>query len=672
MFLLIQHRSPAGVTPVVPRRVVDLGLLGVNSPQRQRQSRVVTHNLNNLDYAQVYTGRSPITWRMNGEFVTAGGPRTASRLARQTDGSLRHEAIPGLSDPVQAIDELKQMDDWANNGVRLELMQGSRSLGFARITSIGDSGDVMENQTLTTRWSLTLQFESGGGSIADDVTDTDNPGIGRIGIAQPTGGPGTGGTGPGGMPMMPGPIINPPTPPAPTTTMLTLQLRNGNTEVPRDLSRVHPGTWEAPSTYTDPGDMMDYPVTTPYVILVGAWNNDAAFSGTGYGYYLWVEQWNPTTMMWEKFLTNDPRDWRWYSARRRGPNTQPPVRDEQGSYGHNWSFDAGPGTANTWWWIRARQLYKDYGAILQQGVPNPSGADYNMSIVSSTLGIFWGDYGPNSPPPNPPPTRTTGGPTGPTPGPPGQTPTVRAEVHSVRRGWTHADGRFRGAYIAPQRTRLTVRRAASGTMGAIYELPLGSLTRLPVRRGSPGLGTYLPLSIPRILYFMRPVTSGIGATPAHTIQMQSVSYVGLAPRRVRGELPQDDGFMFINGYSENVPPTKPTRTWQDFDGGHWVKSPGADNTYIDWQNESGLLASNTRPNNAFEATDLNRTMDDVMGELDGLKWTIVWLRAKYTIDADNDIFYSNPVGFVWPQHLRMVNMNLVPVYYDPPDYVRDP
>ena len=605
MFRLIRHATPAGVDPAREQRIVDLGLLGVNRPARSRQSRIITHNLNDETFRTQYTGQSPVSWRLNGEFTTNGGLRIDSTGTQRT-----------------ALNELALLDQWSRDGIRFEVQQTSgESLGFARIRAISESGDVMGNQTLSTRWSITLLFDynttdrSTGGTPAIDVADAPGTVVGGAFNLPPGSEPGEPGTGTGTGRI---PIIRPQTPQQPAGDVLSIALTNVSPGVPVDLSNRALNAFGAPFTYTDPADPdLQLPVSA-YELVVSAIDKDAQQDQSmAYGYYLWLEQWDGSD--WIPLERNTP--WRFYAQRRSvampGPTQTPIVPGEESTYGFGWTFTLGPGTVDTWMWVRARQRYKTIGAAIANRIPAPTDTDYNAALVSNQLGIYWGEYiHGTSAPPVPPAAQRTGT---------GQMPLPRVRRVHVSPGWAAA-GAQRSDYLA---VRWRPRQRVAGDR-AIYELPLSLETG--ARR----------LRIPRLAFTYEPQTTGVRATaPQHDIQIQA-----WIPAIARGPMP-------------NTPPPLPTTSWVDYNDGYWL----VNQRYVSYGMPSGRLGSTTSYASSFDATGVNNTEVDENGSIDMLRWTIVWLRAKY--DEAGDIFYSHPVGFVWPPHITES-------YYMPPSYPLDP
>ena len=350
MFSLTEPRTEADDV------VVLLGDLGVTRPSRSRQSRIVTHNLNDRSFINQYQGRSPIRWQMSGEFVTSRDPfRRAS-------------ARPLL--------QYRQLDNWGRDGTVLTLRQvaGNRELGQCRIQQLSDSGEVMEGQTLTTRWQMTLLFEQA--RLAD----------GRPAVGQPGGGPAVSlvdvpPAAIGGSPSVPPPAdgddttVIPPTQPAGPTTVggLTVGITNVTSGVPIRLA-FNQDAYAIPRTITDPVDdsVVTVALTSGLVVTV----TPVAQSGAqtpDWGYYLWTEQWDGTA--WQHLDSSNPS-----------------YRYPASSLSH--SYAVARGRTDRWNYYRVRLVWTTIRRdSLNRPLPAVSIAPslFQQVATSSVVAVFWGD-----------------------------------------------------------------------------------------------------------------------------------------------------------------------------------------------------------------------------------------------------------------------------------------
>ena len=380
---------------------VDLGVLGVNTPNRSRESRIVTHNLNSLGFANIFTGRSPVSWQMSGEFVTNGGPRLD-----RTGGTTRRTALQ----------HWRVLDQWAREGrdVRIEQYDSSRNLGVAKIRQLSETGSVMDGQTLSTKWQLTLLFQDLAGNPAVELVGA-SPIIGGGAGGPGTGGPGTGGTGPGGPgppgPGPGGPTTRPTPPPIPGTTVPppSGKLRLAVLTVPPD-HRGSMSPYGVNGVFVEidklrPGSLVPSPLVSTTLIVDTL--STPGIPGSGFGHWLWLEIWDGTGNNWEPFDQANP--WIWRPDTTDNPLTR--VR-----------YNLGEGDEFTFWWLRVRQSVGGTDTTPNDDTQDPdpggrSGQNYQNADVSDPFVIYWGSYtnqeipvppgvgAPNQPMPNRPPAR---------------------------------------------------------------------------------------------------------------------------------------------------------------------------------------------------------------------------------------------------------------------------
>lgn len=338
-------------------RVVNLGDLGVNRPSRSRQSRIVTHNLNDRSFRNQWLGKSPVRWQMAGEFIT-------SRLPYR-DGAMR----PLL--------QYRQLDEWSRDGVILTVRQiaGDRDLGQARIQQLMDNGEVMAEQTLTTRWNLTLLFEQPR-RMDDQPAD-----------GQPGGGPAISLVdvppvqigGPPGVPPPPGgdeTTVIPPTQPAGPTSVggLTVGVSNPTSGVPQRVA-FNADAYAVPRTITDPADdsvatvgPTSLVVTVTPVAQTGAQTPD-------WGYYLWTEQWDSAGAAWRHLDSSNPS-----------------YRYAASSLSHTYSLARG--RTNRWDFYRVRLVWTATRRdALNRPLPlnNVAPSLFQQVATSATIAVFWGE-----------------------------------------------------------------------------------------------------------------------------------------------------------------------------------------------------------------------------------------------------------------------------------------
>ena len=234
------------VSAMASANKVYLTVIGLNQTNRVLRPRYVTHNTNDLKYQLQYTGQSPVSMSLSGEFITA------REAVMAPDG---RDLVP--------VAEYDKLNEWARAGQIVEVKHESDptkpadDLGEALIVSITERGDVMGTELLTQPWQIQLAF----------LVDKGDP-IGK----DPTGaGPGTiPGTGapalpglPGGGPVMPGPL--PPLGPGPqpqpaSPAVLTVAVVGGTT------TRV-PGHLDVWSVPVNPGPGIAGPGTPAALYL---------------------------------------------------------------------------------------------------------------------------------------------------------------------------------------------------------------------------------------------------------------------------------------------------------------------------------------------------------------------------------------------------------------------
>ena len=416
-------------------QAVDLGLIGVNTPNRSRNARFVTHNLNDLGFVNRYTGKSPVEWQMTGEFITQarGRPDNVSTSETEVTTGTTTVTVPATSGRTNRLPmrSFEQLDEWARAGVLVTVeMYSGFALGSAYIRQLSETGSILVNQTMTTQWQMTLLFEEGGGIPASDLTDAANTGVGIGGPIQTgPGGPGTGGplqpgAPPGGGPGTGGPTAptGPTTPPTPTPgTAGPLIPPHDGSDLLLQVVAVPPSHLTSLAQYNANAVAivetisMNMMVTSRLLntILVANLSSAPGPPGTGVGHWTWVEVWDnspnthPTMTggsahQWEPLDENNP--WTWH------PNTTDAPHVQE-------LYDLSYGMPNTWSWYRVRiATGTDDTPNDDTQDPDPGGRNgqtYRNANVSRPVGIFWGEYTnqeilvpPGEPAPNQPlPTR---------------------------------------------------------------------------------------------------------------------------------------------------------------------------------------------------------------------------------------------------------------------------
>ena len=603
---------------------IDLGLLGVNEPRRSREARIVTHNLNDLGFVNLYTGKSPVSWQLNGEFATNGG--------------MRQDYLGQMRD---ALVQYNLLDMWARNGEHLILEQypelptsGSskgRTLGAVRIRQLSEGGSVLVNQTMTTQWSMTLLFdeeydddEQQDGRPVSNTDDTAGTMLGEGGGTLP----GPGGTMPGGptMPMMPDmpDVTDVPTRPEPDPD--TDEVRLSILTIPDDFHiniPFHQHTTSVllqrstlPST---PGMMPGTPGMPMFgmverldlVTLVVEIPLLEHIRNTGF--FIWVERWtgahrvsNLNARLWEPLYPDQIHQWL-------------PSLDNVNTL--TWTGPVDPGTEGTWTWLRVRYVYAtdptpDDG---MDPLPNTRETSRDNSNISHTLGIHWGPYNNTGEEIDYPPG-TEEGDTGeeiPEAGP----VEARAEIASV-------------TYYYPETQE--VQFGGGGPMNPFQPRanPLAGQEFRADEVRSTGARVYqIPYETwPKLVYLIK-VSGGpdeqVRQVTEYSVTIQTWS---LGQARVWTDLASNDGF------------------WLNAAGGRGnLTTPGPTLT--------GLVTVTSRQ---FQVTSWARQASDMPGAEE-----IDWYRFMFNMGGD--IFYSTPVAIVYPNNPGPNYRSFPPYNYDPPE-----
>ena len=281
-----------------PAIIVDLSVLGVNRPRRSREQRIATHYTNDRSFVNQWLGESPVTWQMDGQFVTGGG-------------AVGGIATGALATPAAAY---QQLDDWGKDGTIVRVSQKTDGtaipVGEARVRRLSETGRVFDRRLLVTNWSLTLLFEAGDADVGDGAPST------ASGITPTDGGGDDGGT-----------TDVPTTPDIPVAgSRLRISVTNS-----RALSQYDSRAFEVANLTAPAGTQL----------VINTLNTPAPSGATSWGYYLWVEQFDTAAGMWQPLDAAQP-------ATRYTPD---------GTYSHTRLI--GPAAAGYWWWLRVRQAYAD-------------------------------------------------------------------------------------------------------------------------------------------------------------------------------------------------------------------------------------------------------------------------------------------------------------------------